>query len=168
MCSSFPKNQNQTKSSLYSRYYAEACNELRGPSPRLSAWATQLRSNVATVASRWRYCVAFTSPGIEPLTSRTVSVRLATELTAGLVSNKTSEKKNFCHYHVKVRIYSPSILAVEHNFVFIGCKSEGWLVVSGKRNLRGKVIGRKEKCSTCKHTRARTESVQSCPDKPST
>ena len=71
------------KSSLYSLYYAEACNELRGPSPRLSAWATQLRRNVATVASRWRHCVDLTGPGIEPQTSRTDSVRLATELTAG-------------------------------------------------------------------------------------
>ena len=72
------------KSSLYSPYYAEACNELRGPSPRLSAWATQLRRNVATVASRWRHYVDLTGPGIEPQTSRTDSVRLATELTAGL------------------------------------------------------------------------------------
>ena len=76
--------KNQIKSSLYSPYYAGACNELRGPSPRLSAWATQLRRNVATVASRWRYCVDLTGPGIEPQTSRTDSVRLATELTAGV------------------------------------------------------------------------------------
>ena len=69
------------KSSLYSPYYAEACNELRGPSPRLSAWATQLRRNAATVASRWRHCADLTGPGIEPQTSRTDSVRLATELT---------------------------------------------------------------------------------------
>ena len=74
---------NQIKSSLYSPYYAEACNELRGPSPRLSAWAPQLRRNVATVASRWRHCVDLTGPGIEPQTSRTDSVRLATELTVG-------------------------------------------------------------------------------------
>ena len=66
--------------SLYSPYYAEACNELRGPSPRLSAWATQLRRNVATVASRWRHCANLTGPGIEPRISRTDSVRLATEL----------------------------------------------------------------------------------------
>ena len=77
-------NQIKIKSSLYSPYYAEACNELRGPSPRLSAWATQLRRNVATVASRWRHCVDLTGPGIEPQTSRTDSVRFATELTAGL------------------------------------------------------------------------------------
>ena len=73
--------QIKIKSSLYSPYYAEACNEWRGPSPRLSAWATQLRKNVATVASRWRHCVNLTGPGIEPQTSRTDSVRLATELT---------------------------------------------------------------------------------------
>ena len=78
-------NQNQIKSSLYSPHYAEACNELRGPSPRLSAWATQLRRNVATVASRWRHCADLTGPGIEPQTSRTESVRFATELTAGLL-----------------------------------------------------------------------------------
>ena len=71
------------KSSLYSPHYAEACNELRGPSPRLSAWATQLRRNVATVASCWRHCADLTGPGIEPQTSRTESVRFATELTAG-------------------------------------------------------------------------------------
>ena len=74
----------QIKSSLYSPYYAEACNELQGPSPRLSAWTTQLRRNVAAVASRWQHCVDLTGPGIEPQTSRTDSVRLATELTAGL------------------------------------------------------------------------------------
>ena len=56
-------------------------NELRGPFPRLSAWATPLRKNVATVASRWRHCADLTGPGIEPQTSRTDSVRLATELT---------------------------------------------------------------------------------------
>ena len=70
----------QIKSSLYSPNYAEACNELRGPSPRLSAWATQLRRNVATVASRWRHCVDLTGPGIEAQTSCTDT--LATELTA--------------------------------------------------------------------------------------
>ena len=43
----------QIKSSLYLLYYTEACNELRGPSPRLSAWATQLRRIVAMVASCW-------------------------------------------------------------------------------------------------------------------
>ena len=53
------------KSSLHSRYYAEACNEWREPSPRLSAWAAQLRRNVAAVASRWRHCADLTVPGFE-------------------------------------------------------------------------------------------------------
>ena len=78
------------KPSLYSPYYAEACNELRGPSPRLSTWVTQLRRNVATVASRWRHCVDLTGPGIESQTSRADSVRLATELTAGLILYMTA------------------------------------------------------------------------------
>ena len=80
------------KPSLYSRHYAEACNELRGPFPRLSAWATQLRRNVATVASRWQHCVDLTGPGIEPQTSRADSVRFATELTVG----KTFSKNPTC------------------------------------------------------------------------
>ena len=77
--------KNQIKSSLYSPYYAEACNEWRGPSLQLSAWATQLRRNVATVASHWRHCADLTGLGIEPQTSHTDSTRLATELTAGPV-----------------------------------------------------------------------------------
>ena len=76
--------KSKIKSSSYSPYYTEACNELRGPSPRLSACVTQLRRNVATVASRWRHCADLTGPVIEPQTSRTDSVRFATELTAGL------------------------------------------------------------------------------------
>ena len=73
----------KSKSSLYSRHFAEACNEWRGPSLRLSAWTTQQRTNVATVASRWRHCADLTGPGIEPQISSTDSVRLAAELTAG-------------------------------------------------------------------------------------
>ena len=75
----------QIKSSLYSPYYAEACTEWRGPSPPHSAWATQLRRNVAAVASRWRHYADLTGPGIEPQTSRTKSVRLAIELKAGVL-----------------------------------------------------------------------------------
>ena len=58
------------KSSLYSQYYTEACNEWRGPSPRLSAGATHLRGNIAAVASRWRRCADLTGPGFELQTSR--------------------------------------------------------------------------------------------------
>ena len=46
---------------------------LRGLAPGL-----QLRRNVAAVASRWRHC-RFERSGIEPQTSRTESVRLATK-----------------------------------------------------------------------------------------
>ena len=52
-----------------------------GSSTRLSAWATQRRRNVAAVASRWRHSADLIGPRIEPQTSRTDSVRLATELT---------------------------------------------------------------------------------------
>ena len=76
-------NYCKIKSSSYTRYYVEACNELRGPCPRLSAWAAQLQRNVATVASCWRRGADLNSPGITPYTSRTDSVRLATELTTG-------------------------------------------------------------------------------------
>ena len=51
------------KSSLYSRYYAEACNEWRGPSPRLGTGATQLPRN-DTVSD-------LTDPATEPQISRT-------------------------------------------------------------------------------------------------
>ena len=102
----FNKIKSKIKSSLYSSYYAEACNELRGPSPRLSAWATQLRRNVATMASRWRRCADLTGPGIEPRTSRTDSVRLATELTAGFLCLLTTffKKMPFTHSSVLVRL----------------------------------------------------------------
>ena len=48
--------------------HAEACNERRGLSPRLSAWATKLRRNVAAVASRWRHCADLTDPRYESKT----------------------------------------------------------------------------------------------------
>ena len=38
-------------------------SEWRGPTPRLNAWTTQLRRNVAAVASRWLLCVRFDRPG---------------------------------------------------------------------------------------------------------
>ena len=69
-----------SKSSLYSRYYAEACNE---GGAHLRDLAPGLHSSEKT-SQRWRHCVDLTGPGIEPQTSRTDSVSLATELTAGL------------------------------------------------------------------------------------
>ena len=38
-------------------------SEWQGPTPRLSAWATQLQRNVAAVVSRWLHCVRFDRPG---------------------------------------------------------------------------------------------------------
>ena len=38
-------------------------SEWRGPTPRLKAWTTQLRRNVAAVTSRWLLCVRFDRPG---------------------------------------------------------------------------------------------------------
>ena len=57
-------------------------NEWRIPPTRRSAWATKLRTNVATVtvASRWRHCDDLADQAIEPHTSRTDRVGLATEL----------------------------------------------------------------------------------------
>ena len=52
------KTSKQFKSSWYSRYYVERWIEWR-LSPPLSAWTTQLRRNVAAVASRTRPCVQF-------------------------------------------------------------------------------------------------------------
>ena len=56
------KTNQKIKSALTSRHYPQACNEWRGQSPRLNARATQLRRNVAAVASRCRHCVRFDRP----------------------------------------------------------------------------------------------------------
>ena len=60
--------------------YAGACYEWRGPSPRLSVWATQLRRNVAAVASVGDTVSNLTDPGSEPQPSQTNSIVLTTEL----------------------------------------------------------------------------------------
>ena len=65
------------KSSLNSRYYVDACNKWREPSPRLSAWATQLRRSVAAVVSRGRRCADLTDPGHEPKTSPPIACALS-------------------------------------------------------------------------------------------
>ena len=52
----------------------------RGPSPWLSAWATQLRRDIAVIANRWQLA-DLTDSEIEPQTCRTDSMGLATELT---------------------------------------------------------------------------------------
>ena len=77
---------------LYQNQKIKGCNEWRGPTPLLSAWATQLRRNFTTVASRWRHCANLTGPGMKSQTSRTNGVRLTTELT-GRCSQVRPEKK---------------------------------------------------------------------------
>ena len=59
---------------IYSRYYAKACNEWRGPSPRLGARAKQLRRNVSAVASRYDTVPDLTSPEIVPRTPESLAV----------------------------------------------------------------------------------------------
>ena len=53
----------KVKFSLFSRYYAKACNEWRSPSPRHSACAARNIAVVATLSN-------LTGPGIEPEISR--------------------------------------------------------------------------------------------------
>ena len=64
--------------SLYSLYYAEASNELRGPSPALLRPGNTcfFRRNVAAVASRWQHCVRFYCQRFEPQTSRSKDERV--------------------------------------------------------------------------------------------
>ena len=80
MDSTLYKSKNQIFIILAVLQYSEACNEWRGPFRRLSAWATQLRRNVAAVAGRWRHCADLIDPESEPQTSRTDSV-CATQLS---------------------------------------------------------------------------------------
>ena len=58
------------KSSLYSRYYALACYERRGLSPRLRSQATQLRRNVAAKRAVNDTLFDLNDPGFEPQTYR--------------------------------------------------------------------------------------------------
>ena len=85
-----PKYLNQKKSNLhYTRRITpkrvSSCGtHLRGlaPGQHNSEESSQRRRVIES--QRWRrHCVDLTGPGIEPQTSRTDSVRLATELTAG-------------------------------------------------------------------------------------
>ena len=65
----------------------EASNEWRGPYPRLSAWATQLRRNAATVASHGDTVFCSTGPRIEQHTFCTDSNVLTLELAGRLILN---------------------------------------------------------------------------------
>ena len=41
----------------------QSVERVAGPSPQLSASATQLRRNITAATSRWRHCVRFNRPG---------------------------------------------------------------------------------------------------------
>ena len=64
------------------QYHAEECNERRGPSPQLSARATQLQQT----SQRWRAVgdavSDLTDPRLEPCTYRAIVMSLTTTLTA--------------------------------------------------------------------------------------
>ena len=51
--------KNQIKSSSYSRYHAEARNDWRDRSPRLSAWGRPIRKTITAVGNLRRQCVPF-------------------------------------------------------------------------------------------------------------
>ena len=59
----FDTTMSKNNSSSYTRQQAETCCEWRGLSLRFSAWATQLRRNVAAVAS---LCQIWPSRGLNP------------------------------------------------------------------------------------------------------
>ena len=80
ICQKYSAVITKIKSSLCSWYYVEACSEWRGPSPRLSAWVTQLRRNIAAVASRWCHCFRFDGPVIEPSPPALLAVFITTTL----------------------------------------------------------------------------------------
>ena len=64
----------------YTRHITHKRVTSGGSHLRGAALGPQLRTNVATVASRWRHCDDLAAPAIEPHTSRTDRVGLATEL----------------------------------------------------------------------------------------
>ena len=86
----------QTKSSLYSRYYAEACHEWRAHLRCLTPG--QLSSE--EISRRWRAVgdtvTDSTGPGIEPPIFRTDGVRLTTELTGRSSHVPPGEKELDC------------------------------------------------------------------------
>ena len=73
------------KSSLCWRCYAKACNEWRGSSPRLSAWATQAPKKRRNGGEPQATLCRFDRVGNRIQTYRTDSVRVTTELTSRYV-----------------------------------------------------------------------------------
>ena len=103
------------------------------------------------MASRWRHCADLTGPGIEPQTSRTDSVRLATELTV-INSNGGARAQVQCWYcsdwgHRLHDCPEFKEISVKSSFV----KSE---------QLCFKCLSSQHKTNACKH--ANTCSVPGC------
>ena len=96
LCSSpiqLKAEEGKIKSSLYSRYYAESCNEWWDPSPRFSAWTTQLRRNIAAMVSRLRHFVRF-----DQLGNRTQTFRVDTDVFNHCSHSPVSEKRFILKY----------------------------------------------------------------------
>ena len=77
------------------------------------------------MASRWRHCVDLTGPGIEPQTSRTDSVRLATELTAGLLCKIHLHFRKSASFNCSVALHTkiPNILITVHYLILSRSRS---------------------------------------------
>ena len=82
------------KSSLHSRYHAEACKEWRDPSP----WVAPRQNSCEETSQRWQTVSGtvsnVTNPEIEPQTYRADSESSTTALTKRTVAAKKSRKKH--------------------------------------------------------------------------
>ena len=89
---------------LYLRYHAEAFNECRGLSPRISAWPTQIRRNIAAVETVGDTASDLTGVGIKPQTSRTLAVFLITPPTGRYEEKLCEENIFFLFWSLQVHI----------------------------------------------------------------
>ena len=93
-CSLTTSQISKFKSSLHSRYYAEAHNEWWDPSPRLSAWATQKRhSGCEPLAAQCPHVQVSDSKG--PRTFCVIIKLLMSQLLV-LIKNMTSKNSLRC------------------------------------------------------------------------
>ena len=88
--------EQKTHTSLYSRYYAEACNN---GGAHLRDLASGQRSSEETLL-RWRHCVRFDRRGMEPQTSLTDSNVVTTELT-----DQKGQQLRVCQFNRSVAVF---------------------------------------------------------------